>query len=133
MTALEATLQLIKEEPSIETLLGHFIDPSTGAETAFPMVLIGTFPKKQKNLPAISIRRLNSDSRGSVRVNRITVSCYAETENESQALADAVDNFFKDSQGGVDGFAGRFDSTIISSGNDSDQTGTIVELTVTSR
>ncbi len=132
MTALEATLQLIKEEPSIETLLGRFKQPD-GTDTAFPLVLIGTFPEVQINLPAISIRRLISDSRGNVKVSNITVSCYAETENDSQNLADAVNDFFKDSQGGVDGFAARFDSTITGSVNDADQSGTIVELTVTSR
>ncbi len=130
MTDIEAVLQLIKEEPSIETLLGHFIDYSSGAavETAYPMVLIGTFPKKQINLPAISIRGLNKDVQYGISDSRITVSCYAKKENDAQALANAVNNFFRDSQGGVTGFSAKFDSTITGAVNDVDQSGVIVEL-----
>jgi len=127
LTDLEAVLQLIKEEPSIETLLGHFTDPD-GIETAFPMVLVGTFPEVQKKLPAISIRRSPKDVQYGVSDSNITVSCYAETENKAQIVADAVNEFFRDSQGGVPGFAAKFDSSITGNVNDADQSGVIVEL-----
>lgn len=126
MTDLEATLQLIKEESSIETLLGRF--KSGGVNTAFPLVLIGTFPEEQTNLPAISIRGLNKNVQFGVSDSLITVSCYAETENDAQALANAVNEFFRDSQGGVSGFAAKFDSSITGNVNDADQSGVIVEL-----
>lgn len=127
MTDLEATLQLIKEESSIETLLGRFKQPN-GTDTTFPMVLIGTFPEVQTNLPAISIRGLPKDVQYGVSDSLITVSCYAETENEAQEVANAVNEFFRDSQGGVSGFAAKFDSSITGNVNDADQSGVIVEL-----
>lgn len=126
MTDIEATLQLIKEEPSIETLLGRF--RSGGANTAFPLALIGTFPEEQTNLPAISLRGLNKDVQFGVSDSLITVSCYAAKENDAQALANAVNEFFRDSQGGVSEFAAKFDSSITGSVNDADQSGVIVEL-----
>ena len=131
MTDTQAVLQLVKEEPSNETLLGRF--KSGGVNTAFPLALIGTFPEEQTNLPAISIRRGPKSNEFGVKTSFITVQCYAATEFESEQLADAVNNFFRDSQGGVDGFAGRFDSDITGTVNDADQSGTVVELKVTSR
>jgi hypothetical protein len=122
MNDIEATLQLIQEESSITSLLGVF----TG--TAFPMVLIGTFPEGQTNLPAISLRGLPKDVQFGISDSRITASCYAETENEAQIVANAVNEFFRDSQGGVSGFAARFDSSITGSVNDANQSGVIVEL-----
>lgn len=128
MNDLEATLQLIIEEPSIETLLGHLKDENTGIDTAFPMAMIGTFPESQDNLPAISLRGLPKNVQFGVSDSLITVSCYADTENEGQEVANAVNEFFRDSQGGVSGFAARFDSSITGSVNDADQSGVIVEL-----
>lgn len=127
MTDLEATLQLIKEEPSIETLLGRFKQPD-GTDTISPLVLIGTFPELQTNLPAISIRRAQKEVQFGASDSRITVSCYAASENEASRVADAVNEFFRDSQGGVSGFAARFDSSITGQVNDADQSGVIVEL-----
>ena len=124
---LEAVLQLIKEEPTIETLLGRFKQPD-GTDTLFPMVLVGTFPEVQTNLPAISIRGIPKDVQYGVSDSVINVSCYAATENDSQVLANAVNEYFRDSQGGVTGFAAKFDSSITGSGNDADQSGVIVEL-----
>lgn len=126
MTDIEATLQLIKEESTITDLLGKF--KSLGVDTAFPLVLIGTFPEEQTNLPAISLRGLNKDVQFGVSDIRITASCYAATEDEAQILANAVNEFFRDSQGGVSGFAAKFDSSITGSVNDADQSGVIVEL-----
>lgn len=126
MTDLEATLQLIKEETSIETLLGRF--KSGGVDTAFPLVLIGTFPEEQTNLPAISLRGLPKDVQFGVSDSLITASCYASSENEAQIVANAVNEFFRDSQGGVSGFAAKFDSSITGNVNDADQSGVIVEL-----
>lgn len=131
MTDLEATLQLIQEESSITDLLGFF--QNGGVNTAFPMVLIGTFPEEQTNLPAISIRGLPKDVQFGVSTTRITVSCYAETENEGEQVANAVNEFFRDSQGGVSGFGARFESSITGNVNDADQSGVIVELTLTYR
>jgi hypothetical protein len=122
MTDIEATLQLIQEKSSITSLLGVF------SGTSFPMVLIGTFPEEQTALPAISIRGLPKDVQFGVSDSRITVSCFAATENEAQIVANAVNEFFRDSQGGVDGFAAKFDSSITGSVNDADQSGVIVEL-----
>ena len=133
MTDLEATLQLIKEESSITSLLGVFIDPSTGNDTSEPLALIGTFPEEQTNLPAISLRGSLADVQFGISTTRITVSCYAETENEGNALAKAVNEFFRDSQGGVSGFAARYESSITGNVNDADQSGVIVELTLTYR
>jgi hypothetical protein len=127
LTDIEAVLQLIKEEPSIETLLGRFKQQG-GADTTFPMVLIGTFPKIQKTLPAISIRALPKDVKYGVSDSRITISCYAKTENEAFILANTVNDFFRDSQGGVSGFSAKFDSSITGNANDADQSGVIVEL-----
>ena len=127
MTDLEAVLQLIKEEPSIETLLGRW-QQDDGTDTIFPLALIGTFPEVQTNLPAISIRRLISNVQYGVGDSNITVSCYAETENEAQTVANAVNEFFRDSQGGVEGFTAKFDSSITGNVNDADQSGIIVEL-----
>lgn len=124
---LEAVLQLIKEEPTIETLLGRFKQPD-GTDTLFPMVLVGTFPEVQTNLPAISIRGLPKDVQYGVSDSVINVSCYAATENDAQVLANAVNEYFRDSQGGVTGFVAKFDSSITGSGNDADQSGVIVEL-----
>ena len=126
MTDIEAVLQLIKEEPSIETLLGRF--KSGGVDTAFPLVLIGTFPEEQTNLPAISIRGLPKNVQFGVSDSLITCSCYAASENEGQIVANAVNEFFRDSQGGVSGFAAKFDSSITGNVNDADQSGVIVEL-----
>ena len=126
MTDIEATLQLIQEESTITDLLGFF--KSGGSDTAFPMVLIGTFPEDQTNLPAISLRGLPKNVQFGVSDSRITVSCYAATENDAQALANAVNEFFRDSQGGVTGFSAKFDSSIIGNVNDADQSGVIVEL-----
>ena len=131
MTDIEATLQLIKEEPSIETLLGHFFNGEV--ETAFPLAVIGTLPEVQKDLPAISIRGLNKDVQFGVTTSLITVSCYAASENEGQEVANAVNEFFRDSQGGVSGFTARFESSITGNVNDADQSGVIVELTLTYR
>ena len=131
MTDIEATLQLIQEESSITDLLGFF--QNDGVDTAFPMVLIGTFPEEQTNLPAISIRGLPKDVQFGVGTSRITVSCYAATENEGQEVANAVNEFFRDSQGGVSGFAARFESSITGNVNDADQSGIIVELVLTYR
>lgn len=127
---LEAVLQLIKEEPSIETLLGHWWDYSTlpGVETTEPMAIIGTFPENQKKLPAISLRGLPKDVQYGVSDSVISASCYAATENEAQIVANAVNEFFRDSQGGVTGFAAKFDSSITGNVNDADQSGVIVEL-----
>ena len=132
MTDTEAVLQLIKEEPGIETLLGHFQNPE-GDETAFPMAVIGTFPEVQTNLPAISIRKLLSDNQFGITTSRITVSCYAETSTESMEVATAVNDLFRDSQGGVSGFSARYESSITGTVNDADQSGTIVELILTYR
>ena len=110
MTDIEATLQLIKEEPSIADLLGKF--QSEGVDTAFPLVLIGTFPEEQTNLPAISLRGLIKDVQFGVSTSRITVSCYAASENEGQEVANAVNEYFRDTQGGVEGFSARFESSI---------------------
>lgn len=126
MTDIEAVLQLIKEESTITDLLGKF--KSDGVDTAFPMALIGTFPEEQTNLPAISVRRLVRDKQYSASTSNITVSCYAKTELESDTVADAVNEFFRDSQGGVNGFAAKFESDITGNVNDSDQSGSIVEL-----
>lgn len=128
MTDIEAVMKLIKEEPSIETLLGRFKDPPTGNDTIFPMVLIGTFPEIQTNLPSISIRGLVKDAQFGVSDTRITASCYAASENDAQIVANAVNEFFRDSQGGVSGFAAKFDSSITGNVNDADQSGVIVEL-----
>jgi hypothetical protein len=127
VTDIQATLQLIKEEPSIETLLGRFKQPD-GTDTIYPMVLIGTFPEVQTNLPAISLRGLPKDVQYGISDSRITASCYAATEDEAQAVANAVNEFFRDSQGGVSGFAAKFDSSITGNVNDADQSGVIVEL-----
>ena len=128
MTDIEAVLQLIKEESSITDLLGKFI--SAGADTIYPLVLIGTFPEDQINLPGISIRALNRDVQYGVTTSRITISCYAETENEANNLASVVNEFFRDSQGGVTGFSGRFESSITGIVNNADQSGAIVELKI---
>jgi len=128
MNDIEATLQLIQEETSITDLLGMF--KSGGSDTAFPLVLIGTFPEEQTNLPAISLRGLNKDVQFGITDSRITASCYAKTENEAQEVAIALNAFFRDSQGGVDGFAGKFDSSITGNVNDADQSGVIVELRI---
>ncbi len=127
MTDTEAVLQLIKEEASISSLLGKFQQPD-GTDTIYPMVLVGTFPEVQENLPAISIRSTTKNVQYGVTMSFITVSCYAETAEESQTVADAVNEFFRDSQGGVSGFSAKFDSTITGTVNDADQSGTIVEL-----
>jgi hypothetical protein len=126
LTDIEAVLKLIKDESSITDLLGKF--KSGGVDTAFPMVLIGTFPEEQTNLPAISIRALNKDVQYGITTSRITVSCYAETENESMNVANAVNDLFRDAQGGVSGFSARFESSITGTVNDADQSGSIVEL-----
>ena len=131
MTDIEATLQLIKEESSITDLLGKF--KSGGVDTNFPLVLIGTFPEEQTNLPAISIRGLPKDVQFGISTSRITVSCYAASENEGQIVANAVNEFFRDAQGGVSGFAARYESSITGNVNDADQSGIIVELTLTYR
>lgn len=128
MTDLEAVLQLIKEEPIIETLLGRLQDGVPLIDTVFPMLKIGTFPEEQKNLPAISIRSLPKNVQFGVSDSRVTVSCYAVTENEAYIVANAVNEFFRDSQGGVTGFAAKFDSSITGNVNDADQSGVIVEL-----
>ena len=127
MSDLEATLQLIQEESSITSLLDVFVGTST------PMVLIGTFPEEETALPAISIRGLPKDVQFGISTTLITVSCYAATENEGQQVANAVNEFFRDSQGGVSGFAARFESSITGNVNDADQSGIIVELTLTYR
>ena len=132
MTDIEATLQLIQEESSNTDLLGFFKDDD-GTDTAFPLVLIGTFPEGQTNLPAISIRGLPKDVQFGISTTRITVSCYAASENEGQEVANAVNEFFRDSQGGVSGFAARFESSITGNVNDADQSGVIVELVLTYR
>ena len=131
MTDIEATLQLIQEESSITDLLGFF--QNRGVDTAFPLVLIGTFPEEQTNLPAISIRGLPKDVQFGISTTRITVSCYAASENEGQEVANAVNEFFRDSQGGVSGFSARFESSITGNVNDADQSGVIVELVLTYR
>ena len=131
MTDLEATLALIKAESSITDLLGFF--KSSGVNTAVPLVLIGTFPEEQTNLPGISIRGLPKDVQFGVSTTRITVSCYAESENDGQIVANAVNEFFRDSQGGVSGFAARYESSITGNVNDADQSGVIVELVLTYR
>lgn len=127
MTDIEATLQLIKEEPSITSLLGVFVG------TSEPLALIGTFPEEETNLPAISLRGLPKDVQFGISTSRITVSCYAASENEGQKVANAVNEFFRDSQGGVSGFTARFESSITGNVNDADQSGVIVELTLTYR
>lgn len=132
MTDIEATLKLIKEESSIESLLGHFMDDNK-VDTAFPMVIIGTFPEVQTNLPAIALHGLNKEVIFGITTSLITVSCYAETENDGIALATAVNEFFRDSQGGVSGFAAKYESSITGTVNTSDQSGTIVELKLTYR
>jgi len=126
LTDLEVVLALIKEESAITDLLGKF--KSGGIDSIFPLVLIGTFPEEQTNLPAISIRRLITDVQYGVGTSNITVSCYASSENESQNVANAVNEYFRDSQGGVSGFVARFESSITGSVNDPDQSGVIVEL-----
>lgn len=126
MTDIEATLQLMKDESSISELLGKF--KSGGVDTAFPLVLIGSFPEEQTNLPSISLRGLDKDVQFGVSDSRITVSCYASTENEAQIVANAVNEYFRDSQGGVNGFSAKFDSSITGSVNDANQSGVIVEL-----
>ncbi len=87
----------------------------------------------QTNLPAIALHGLNKDVQYGITTSRITVSCYGATENAGLALAIAVNEFFRDSQGGVSGFSARFESTITGTVNSADQSGTIVELQATYR
>lgn len=126
MTDLEAVVQLIKEESTITGLLGVF----TG--TTEPIVVVGAIPEDQNdddtNLPAISIHPLAKDTVFGITTSRITVSCYAKSENESAGVASAVNEYFRDSQGGVNGFSAKFESVILGTTNNGDEAGTNVEL-----
>ena len=128
ITDLEAVLQLILEESSIADLLGFLKDDQTGVNTAFKMAMVGKFPEIQTNLPAISVRRTAKDVQFGVSMSFVSVSCYDDSELGAETLADAVNEFFRDSQGGVNGFAARFESNISATVIDGDQVGVIVEL-----
>ncbi len=121
MTDYEAVAQLIIGESSITSLLGKY------KGTNQPLVVVGTIPEAQAGNPAISIRnQLNTGDYG-LSQDYIELPGYADSEVKSQEVAKACYNFFRNSQGGVTGFASRFDASITGTTPSEKQTNTIVE------
>ncbi len=127
MTSYEGVAQLILAESSITSLLGTY------KGTSQPLVVVGTIPEAQAGNPAISIRnQINTGDYG-ISQDFIELHCYADKEVESQIVAKACYDFFRNSQGGVTGFAARFDASITGTTPSEKQTNTIVELKTTYR
>ncbi len=127
-TEYEAVLALIIAEPSITSLLGEW----TGGG-GFPLVIVGTISEEQPALPAISIRNQINTGDFGIDDNFLELHCYGASEPDSRALAQACYDFFRNSKGGVTGFAGEFNASIGLTTPDEKATNTIVELRVSSR
>ena len=126
-TDYEGVLALILAESSITSLLDVYRQPN-GTVTVQPLVVVGTIPEEQSGLPAISIRNQINAGQYGITESFIELHCYANTEPESRAVAQACYDFFRDSIGGVNGFASRFEATMGTTIPDENETNTIVEL-----
>lgn len=126
-TDYEGVTAFILSESSITSLL------STYSGTSQPLVVVGTIPEGQTGLPAISIRNQIQTGQYGISETFIELHCYAETEPEARAVAQACYDYFRDSLGSINDYSAKFEATILPITPDIDANLTVVELKIDRR
>lgn len=126
-TALKYILQ---NNTEITSLLGKYIDPTTGTKTTIPLIYGGVLDATQTDLPCIGYYNNNMDTNRSIEDSTFTLNCYAGTDRASFLLAKTIVNQLNGGQSFANGYSVTTTCKILGSVPDpqSKEVNTVVEI-----